>query len=126
MTELKNFTCLFTDPADAIDFWADSLFVCEQTTAEAKPAADFVMASIERRLEGTKEGDNIRTQNNEDQLALAMLEQNCENAMQQFRGLLKCSRCGSDKIFIRQKQSRAADEGMTLYCACKCGKSWKM
>jgi DNA-directed RNA polymerase subunit M/transcription elongation factor TFIIS len=126
MAALADFESLFDDKYDAIDVWADALYVATTNAESIESPVDFAAASIETRLKGTDQGDRIRTQNNEDQLALAMLEQNCENAIQQFRGLLTCSRCKSNKIFIRQKQSRAADEGMTLYCACECGKSWKM
>ena len=41
-------------------------------------------------------------------------------------GVMRCSKCKSNRIAINQKQSRAADEGMTLYCLCECGHAWKM
>ena len=42
-------------------------------------------------------------------------------------GLLHCSRCGSDDVHVELKQTRSADEGMTVFAKCnKCGKSWRM
>lgn len=90
------------------------------------PEHVFLNATLLERLQGTVEGDRLQQEDNEDQLALAMLQNNCETAIKKFQGVLSCSKCGSNRISIRQKQSRAADEGMTLYCACECGKSWKM
>ena len=43
------------------------------------------------------------------------------------RGGLRCSRCYSNSIALEQKQTRGADESMTIFCECnKCGKRWRM
>lgn len=43
------------------------------------------------------------------------------------RGTLKCSRCGSTDIAWEQKQTRGADEAMTVFCTCsKCSRRWTM
>jgi DNA-directed RNA polymerase subunit M/transcription elongation factor TFIIS len=39
----------------------------------------------------------------------------------------KCSKCGSTDISFSFLQTRAADEGTSVFCTCeKCGKRWKM
>ncbi len=41
-------------------------------------------------------------------------------------GALKCIRCGSNKTYYYQLQTRSADEGMTTFYTCaECGKRWK-
>lgn len=41
--------------------------------------------------------------------------------------LMQCSRCQSSDIIWEQKQTRGADESMTVFFQCKnCGKRWKM
>ena len=40
---------------------------------------------------------------------------------------LKCRNCGSSDISWEQKQTRGADEAMTVFCSCaKCKNRWKM
>lgn len=42
-------------------------------------------------------------------------------------GALTCNRCLSHDVEVHQKQTRSADEGMTVFCVCnKCGMRWKM
>jgi len=42
-------------------------------------------------------------------------------------GALKCNRCHSRNVQVDQKQTRSADEGMTVFCTCStCGMRWKM
>ena len=44
-----------------------------------------------------------------------------------FRATLKCMRCGSADITWEQKQTRSADEAMTIFCSCnKCNNRWTM
>lgn len=44
-----------------------------------------------------------------------------------FRTTLKCRRCGSADIAWEQKQTRGADEAMTVFCTCnKCRNRWTM
>lgn len=40
---------------------------------------------------------------------------------------MKCRRCGSEELCWEQKQTRSADESMTLYVSCnKCKNRWTM
>lgn len=43
------------------------------------------------------------------------------------KSLLKCRNCGSADINWTQKQTRGADESMTIFCSCaSCGNRWRM
>lgn len=47
--------------------------------------------------------------------------------MQPSEGLLKCRRCNSTDITTEQRQTRSADEGMSVFAQCqKCFTKWKM
>ena len=40
---------------------------------------------------------------------------------------LRCRRCGSVELMVEQKQTRSADEGMSVYCVCgTCNNRWTM
>ena len=42
-------------------------------------------------------------------------------------GAMHCRKCSSDRITVQQKQTRSADEGMTVFCSCdQCGHQWRM
>ena len=46
--------------------------------------------------------------------------------MDKISGGFKCRRCGSDKTQYMQKQTRSADEPMTVFFECmNCGKRWR-
>lgn len=42
-------------------------------------------------------------------------------------GSITCRGCGAASVIVQQKQTRSADEGMTVFCACSvCGRQWRM
>lgn len=41
-------------------------------------------------------------------------------------GVLLCRICKGSDVSFQQKQTRGADEAMTIYCVCACGARWKM
>ena len=42
-------------------------------------------------------------------------------------GAIVCRKCSGDDVTIQQKQTRSADEGMTIFCTCEsCGHKWRM
>lgn len=44
-----------------------------------------------------------------------------------YKETLKCRRCGSSEVQWEQKQTRGADEAMTVFCTCsKCQQRWTM
>jgi len=57
-----------------------------------------------------------------------MLQEKCESMSDaSVRSALRCRRCGSSDVAWEQKQTRGADEAMTVFCTCtKCGLRWKM
>ena len=43
------------------------------------------------------------------------------------RETLRCRRCGNHDVVVEQKQTRGADEAMTVFCTCtKCSNRWTM
>lgn len=44
-----------------------------------------------------------------------------------YKTTLRCRRCGSGDVTCEQKQTRGADEAMTIFCTCsKCQNRWTM
>lgn len=44
-----------------------------------------------------------------------------------YEAIVRCRRCGSSEISWEEKQTRSADEAMTLFCVCtKCKNRWVM
>ena len=41
-------------------------------------------------------------------------------------GVLRCRACKGSDVSFQQKQTRGADEAMTIFCICACGARWKM
>ena len=50
-----------------------------------------------------------------------------DSQQKDVEGMVRCSRCKSSDVSWDQKQTRGADESMTVFFECKaCGKRWKM
>lgn len=46
---------------------------------------------------------------------------------QASRGGIVCRACNQATVIVQQKQTRSADEGMTVFCSCRtCGKQWRL
>ena len=46
---------------------------------------------------------------------------------QAMRGGIVCRACNKATVIVQQKQTRSADEGMTVFCSCRtCGKQWRL
>lgn len=44
-----------------------------------------------------------------------------------FQAIVRCRRCGSEEVTWDEKQTRSADEGATVFCACQtCKNRWVM
>ena len=42
-----------------------------------------------------------------------------------YQAIVRCRRCGSQEVSWEEKQTRSADEGATLFCACAtCKNRW--
>jgi len=49
------------------------------------------------------------------------------NPYEVTKGVVECTKCGSDRVFSYSKQTRSSDEGMTVFCQCvKCKAKWTM
>lgn len=56
-----------------------------------------------------------------------MLHERYESMKTEGEGLLRCRNCGSSDISWQQKQTRGADEAMTIFCTCAvCKNRWTM
>jgi len=58
-----------------------------------------------------------------------MLREKYENVIANTKtdNILRCRGCGSSQISWEQKQTRGADEAMTVFCSCtSCHKRWRM
>ena len=56
----------------------------------------------------------------------AMLQQRYES-LESERPLMRCRRCKKSHLAFEQKQTRGADESMTVFVSCKeCGLHWKL
>lgn len=66
--------------------------------------------------------DIYKNQRRREQLEIRILT----TKMDVVEGLYKCRRCGSEKTYSRQVQTRSADEGMTSIIQCsKCSLVWR-
>lgn len=56
-----------------------------------------------------------------------ILQEKYDKVNTSCRTALRCRRCGSGDVSAEQKQTRGADEAMTLFCTCaKCNLRWTM
>ena len=56
-----------------------------------------------------------------------ILQEKYDKVNTSCRTVLRCRRCGSGDVSAEQKQTRGADEAMTVFCTCaKCNNRWTM
>lgn len=56
----------------------------------------------------------------------AFIEKSIDTKVKNTVGI-KCKKCGSDNIFSESRQTRSADEAMTIFYTClNCGNKWKV
>lgn len=90
---------------------------------------DKVVCMTNRQLSKNTLIENIE---NETRLRRLRFEAMLQNKYQQTnddscKSTLKCRRCGSSEVQVEQKQTRGADEAMTIFCTCsKCSQRWTM
>ena len=107
-------------------FAGDCVELVRVTDLSPEQVQQIPFMSQEKKLQGTQLGREIQDEMNRYNFERSLLQSNRDSAMQKLSGVIRCSKCRSQRISINQKQSRAADEGMTLYCLCECGHAWKM
>lgn len=113
---------------DAVTYWqavTDLLWLADHALPVHDPD-NFLWSTREAKLRGTEQAATVAAERQRAALEERLLKENLETAMSELTGVMRCSKCKSNRIAINQKQSRAADEGMTLYCLCECGHAWKM
>ena len=76
---------------------------------------------------GTVIEDIEREQTNMAKRFQHMLQEKYELASRSTKTTMRCRRCGGTDIFAEQKQTRGADEAMTVFCTCsRCSLRWTM
>ena len=105
----------------------DLEFILKHKPSSMPHVHDFAVSDKLAKVQCVPElVEHVRNEQQRARIERSILAKNCEEALEMHRGVLVCSKCQSRRITINQKQSRAADEGMTLYCLCECGHAWKM
>jgi len=56
----------------------------------------------------------------------SMLKEKYASISANTTGVLTCRVCKGSDVSFQQKQTRGADEAMTIFCICVCGARWKM
>ncbi len=73
---------------------------------------------MEREREGYESVLNFLTQK---------VEEGSVSSLKNQKAAIICSKCGSPNVNMQMKQTRSADEGMTLFFACiACNSRWKI
>lgn len=92
-------------------------------------ASDLAHLDVDSLGHGT-ESVRLRRMHADSEQRMAEVLQRGERGIDNLRsaeGLLHCTRCGSDDVHVELKQTRSADEGMTVFAKCnQCSKSWRM
>ena len=75
--------------------------------------------------------ERIRTAEDERRRLFARMLQEKYDSLdahpEEYKSSLACRRCKSTDVNWEQKQTRSADEGMSVYCTCSgCGHRWTM
>lgn len=83
---------------------------------DVEMSQDTIIANIENETQLRRARFDSMLQNKYDQMSDAA-----------YRSTMKCRRCGSEDVQVEQKQTRGADEAMTVFCSCsRCSNRWTM
>jgi len=90
-----------------------------------------IVASSDRVLSGTVVERIAKTRQERRERFEAMLQEKYDGISssmnKSYDSSLKCRRCNSVDVTWDQKQTRGADEAMTVFCVCTdCGNCWKI
>ena len=100
-----------------------------QTALDLAPAA-LACASSDALARGTEAEEVRRRRRLERDAVLNLIEAHVEEMRTEVSAgssIVVCGKCKSDNVQWEQKQTRGADEPMTLFCKCMaCGKQWRM
>ena len=93
-----------------------------------KEGASIVLMDDQKMAKGTIIEDIEReTKQKQERFEHILQEKYDKVNRESYRTTLKCGRCGSSDVSWEQKQTRGADEAMTVFCTCgKCNKRWTM
>ena len=100
-----------------------------EVAAEMSPDA-LVQASSDVLARGTDAEQARLRRCAERDAVLRLIEAHVEEMRTEVSAgssIVVCGKCKSDNVQWEQKQTRGADEPMTLFCKCmSCGKQWRM
>lgn len=95
--------------------------------APANAAANMACMPDDHLVRGTVVQRVRETEDERRNLFARMLEEKYESIRSKEDSSVKCRRCNSTEILVEQKQTRSADEGMSVYCVCAtCNNRWTM
>ena len=86
------------------------------------------LMSDEQMARGTVVEDIARERHDKSERFQNMVQEKYELASRATKAAsMRCRRCGATDIFAEQKQTRGADEAMTVFCTCsRCSLRWTM
>ena len=97
------------------------------TNPRLKDCANIAFMSNRELSRGTVIEDIERERHMHETRFQNMLQEKYELATRSTKTTMRCRRCGGTDIFAEQKQTRGADEAMTVFCTCsRCSLRWTM
>lgn len=113
--------------------YMDNILKCSvlcKVNPSAHQIEQLVCAPEDVTLKGTILERINTTENERRRLFNQMLQEKYDSldaCSSQYTSSLACRRCKSTDVSWEQKQTRSADEGMTVYCVCSaCNHRWTM
>ena len=120
--------CTSSSIAEYVDKMHQVIWNIKQNPKLEKLGANLVLMTDEEMAKGSIIED-IEYQNRQRRLRFDQIVQEKYDMVNKetYRATLICRRCGSSDVTCEQKQTRGADEAMTVFCTCgKCNQRWTM
>lgn len=98
-----------------------------RTNKELRTRSDLALLDDVELSKGTVIEDITRERKEQIERFNNILQEKYELASRSNTTTLRCRRCGGTDIHAEQKQTRGADEAMTVFCTCaRCTLRWTM
>lgn len=128
--EARETAKILLDDCQDTDVFFDSLHVLEVFSGDRKNQ-DVIIGKSRQKISFSSVYDTIAEQKKSES---QITERKTEWSQRLDKvsgggtgGAIRCRKCGDNQVTIQQKQTRSADEGMTVFCTCEqCGFQWRM